>query len=84
MYCPASRLLIVVFTPPGSTKPGGPVQDKVPGGGDTVIETVINPSLSPAQDSFTMVSTVIVDAERSLMATVAESIQPKSSVTVTV
>ena len=84
MYWPAARLEIVVFTPPGSTNPAGPVQDKTPGGGEIVSETVISPSLSPAQDSFITVSMVIVEVDKSFTVVVAESKQPRSSVTKTV
>ena len=75
---------MVVFTPPGSTKPAGPVHESVPGGGETAIETAIKPSLSPAHDSLITVSTVIEDKERSLIVADVESRQPKSSVTKTV
>ena len=83
-YCPAARLEIVVFIPPGSVKPGGPTQVKMPGGGETINETVMSPSLSPAQDSLITASIVIVEAERSLIVAVIESKHPKSSVTKTV
>ena len=72
-----------MLLPPGSLKPAGPVQLKLPGGGETVIVTEIKPLLSPAQDSFAIESIVMVEAEESFIVAAAESRQPKSSVTVT-
>ena len=42
IYSPLPRLLIVVLFPPGSTKPTGPAQVKIPGNGIASIETEIN------------------------------------------
>ncbi len=81
MYWPEPRLEIVVLFPPGSENPAGPVHVSTPGGGDTVIKTVISPSLSPAQDSCFIESMTSVDADKSLTLNVTESVQFKSSVT---
>ena len=67
--------------PAGSVTPTGPVHVNCPGGGDTVIITVIKPSLSPEHDSCLIESIVRVDADKSFMIMVAESVQFKSSFT---